>query len=158
MFVGCSEISVSVIGKHVQLVGIFETFCLPGDLLSFSVPGGDRKRLLGCGLLVGISTQADPTVTFSNVSGKSLQLYLKLALLHGGFCTFLKLYKWYQIAQSVTRDTAAYRAMSCFNLLYKMEKLSGEMFSLFVLIKNLLLLYETKYSRMLKQTTLLQIF
>ena len=58
MFVGCSEISTSVIVKHVPHVGIIRAFCLFfGDLLSFSVTGRQEK-LLGCGL-GGISTQAD---------------------------------------------------------------------------------------------------
>ena len=57
MPVGCSEISVIV--KHVRHVGIARTFCrVGGDLLSFSVLGGHNK-LLGYGLLEGISTQAD---------------------------------------------------------------------------------------------------
>ena len=39
MLVGCSEISISVVAKHVQYTGIIRGFfvCL-GDLLSFSVP------------------------------------------------------------------------------------------------------------------------
>ena len=44
MFVGCSEISISVIVKRVQDVGIIRGFCLPGgDLLSFSVAGETEK-------------------------------------------------------------------------------------------------------------------
>ena len=44
MFVGCSEIIISVIVKRVQDVGIIRGFCLPGgDLLSFSVAGGTEK-------------------------------------------------------------------------------------------------------------------
>ena len=39
----------------LELSGLLAYF---GDLLSFSVPGG-QKKLLGCGLLGGISTQAD---------------------------------------------------------------------------------------------------
>ena len=51
MFVGCSEIRINVIVKHVQHVGIIWTCSLPGaELLSFSVPWG-QKELLGCGLL-----------------------------------------------------------------------------------------------------------
>ena len=46
MFVGCSEISISVIVKHVQDIGIIS---------AFSVPGG-QKKVLGCGLPEGIST------------------------------------------------------------------------------------------------------
>ena len=42
MFVDCSEISINVIVKHVQHVGIIRTCSLPGmELwLSFSVPRG----------------------------------------------------------------------------------------------------------------------
>ena len=44
MFVGFSEISVSIAVKHVQNIGIIRTFCLPGrDLLSFLVPEGTEK-------------------------------------------------------------------------------------------------------------------
>ena len=39
----------------LELSGLLAYF---GDLLSFSVPGG-QKKLLGCGFLGGISTQAD---------------------------------------------------------------------------------------------------
>ena len=69
MFVGCSEISTSVIVKHKQHMEIIRAFCLPGgrgggeDLLSFSVPEGTEK-LLGRGLLGRISTQAD-TMNYS---------------------------------------------------------------------------------------------
>ena len=39
MVVGCSEISISVIVKHVTHWN-YQGFCLPGgDLLSFPVPG-----------------------------------------------------------------------------------------------------------------------
>ena len=51
MFADCSEISINVIVKHLQHVGIIWTCSLPGmGLLSFSVPGGTEK-LRGCGLL-----------------------------------------------------------------------------------------------------------
>ena len=53
MFVGCSEISISVIVKHVQHIGIGLFVCV-GDLLSFSVLGGRRTEKIG-----GISSQAD---------------------------------------------------------------------------------------------------
>ena len=44
MFVGCSDISISFIVKHVQQIKIIRAFCLPGgDSLSFSVPGGTKK-------------------------------------------------------------------------------------------------------------------
>ena len=44
MFVGCSEISINIIAKHVQHVGIICAFSLPGaDLLNFSVPRGTEK-------------------------------------------------------------------------------------------------------------------
>ena len=58
MFVGCSEISISVIVKYMQDIGIISAFCLPGrDFLSFSVPGG-QKKVLGCGLPEGSCTVA----------------------------------------------------------------------------------------------------
>ena len=45
MFVGCFEISLSVIvNEHVQSIGTIRAFCLPGrDLLRFSVPGGTEE-------------------------------------------------------------------------------------------------------------------
>ena len=46
---GCSEIIVSVIVKHLQHVEINRLFIYLGDLLSFSMPGG-QKKWLGCGL------------------------------------------------------------------------------------------------------------
>ena len=59
MFVSCSEISISGIGKYVKHVGIIRAFCLPGgDLLSFSRPGGTEK-IAGLWFARGISTQAD---------------------------------------------------------------------------------------------------
>ena len=42
MFVGCSEISISVIVKHVQHVEQGPFVCL-GGLLSFSMTGGTKK-------------------------------------------------------------------------------------------------------------------
>ena len=55
LFKGCFEISISVIVKHVQSIGIIRAFCLPGG----------QKKLLGCGLLGGISTQADTIKLFT---------------------------------------------------------------------------------------------
>ena len=50
MFVGCLEISKSVIVKHVQIIGIIKDFCLPeGTCYDFQYLGG--QKLLGCGLL-----------------------------------------------------------------------------------------------------------
>ena len=44
MFPSCSEITTSVIVKHVEHVGIIRAFCLHAmDVLSFSVPGGTEK-------------------------------------------------------------------------------------------------------------------
>ena len=43
LFVGCSEISINVIVKHVQIIGIISAFCLPEDLLSISVPWGTNR-------------------------------------------------------------------------------------------------------------------
>ena len=44
MFVGCSEISISVIVKHVQHMGIDRALSPWGGLISFSVPGGALKN------------------------------------------------------------------------------------------------------------------
>ena len=41
VFVGCSEISISVIAKHVQDVGIIRAFFYLGGLVS--MPGGTQK-------------------------------------------------------------------------------------------------------------------
>ena len=44
MFVGCFEISKSVIVKHVQSIGLSGLFvCLGGDLLRFALPGGTEE-------------------------------------------------------------------------------------------------------------------
>ena len=53
MFVGCSEISISVIVKHVQHIGIIRAFCLPGETCQVFQCPGRQKNLLDCGLLVG---------------------------------------------------------------------------------------------------------
>ena len=50
MCIGCFEISVSVVVKHVQSIGIIRTFCLPGGLV---------KILSVRDFLGGISIQAD---------------------------------------------------------------------------------------------------
>ena len=52
MFVVCSEISISVIVKHVQHIGIIRVFCLPGMGWGGGGVGVGAKKLLGCGLLV----------------------------------------------------------------------------------------------------------
>ena len=58
VFVGYFQISVSGVVKHVQSIGVIRAFvCLRG-LVKISVPRG-KKKLMGCGLLGGISTQAD---------------------------------------------------------------------------------------------------
>ena len=53
MFVVCSEISISVIVKHVQHIGIIRVFCLPG--MGGGGGGGGGKKIAGlwfaCGLL-----------------------------------------------------------------------------------------------------------
>ena len=44
MFVGYSEISMSVIVKHVRHIGIVRAFVLPGvNLINFSVSGGTEN-------------------------------------------------------------------------------------------------------------------
>ena len=55
MFVSC----INIIVKHVQRIGIIRAFCLPGGTFyGFQCLGG-QKKLLGCRLLGGISTQTD---------------------------------------------------------------------------------------------------
>ena len=55
MFVGCSEISISVIVKHVQHVGIIRVFCLPGGLNKFfSAWGGEAEKFAGLWFARGI--------------------------------------------------------------------------------------------------------
>ena len=59
MFIGCYEISIDVIVKHVQHVGIVWNFCQPwGNFYVFQCLG-TQKKLLGLGLRGGISIQAD---------------------------------------------------------------------------------------------------
>ena len=43
MSTGCSEISISVIVKHVKHVGIVRAFCLLGGLIKFSSACGRQK-------------------------------------------------------------------------------------------------------------------
>ena len=61
MFVGCFEISISaiIVNKHVQSIGIFRTFCLPGGTCYGFQCFGGQKNMLGCGLLGGFCTHAD---------------------------------------------------------------------------------------------------
>ena len=47
MFVGCSEIGISIIVKHVQHVGIIRAFCLPGGLVKFFQCLGRQKKTAG---------------------------------------------------------------------------------------------------------------
>ena len=59
MFLGCSEISINVIAKHVQHVGIILAYSLPwADLLSFSAPEGTEK-IAGLWFAMNISTRDD---------------------------------------------------------------------------------------------------
>ena len=44
MFVGCSEIIISVIVKHGQHIGIIRAFCLPGELVKFFSVWEDRTK------------------------------------------------------------------------------------------------------------------
>ena len=58
MFVGCSEIIISVIVRHEQHTGIIRACCVPGETyLVFQYLGG-QKKLLSQGLLGGSVTQA----------------------------------------------------------------------------------------------------
>ena len=53
MVVGCSEINIGVIVKHVQQIGIIRAFCVPGTTHYVFQYLGEQKKLLSCGLLVG---------------------------------------------------------------------------------------------------------
>ena len=66
MFVSYSEVSVNVINKHVQHVGIIGAFCLSGGTLCFSVPFGGKgtEKIVALWFARGwdkggVSTQAD---------------------------------------------------------------------------------------------------
>ena len=59
MFVGCSEIRIHVIVKHVRHAGITWAFYL----------GGATEKILGCGLLGVISTQADTVELSKDIFG-----------------------------------------------------------------------------------------
>lgn len=67
MFFDCSEVIISVVVKHLQLLGLF--ICL-ADLLSFPVPG-EQKKLQDSGLPGGIGTHADPVS--SEINSKLLR-------------------------------------------------------------------------------------
>ena len=59
MFVGCSEISINVIVKHAQHVGIVSACSLPwADLLSFSV-SDETEKISGLWFTRNVSTQAN---------------------------------------------------------------------------------------------------
>ena len=72
MLLGCSEISINVIAEHVQHAGMSAW----GDLFRFSVPG-KKKKLLGCGLLGGISIQVD-TMDYEKFKNITESIYLRL--------------------------------------------------------------------------------
>ena len=60
MLVGCYEISINVIVKPKQHLGIVWPFCLPmGETFLFFQCLGGENELLDCDLLEGTSTQAD---------------------------------------------------------------------------------------------------
>ena len=62
MFVGCSEITVSVIVKHDQHIGIIRTFCVPeATYFSFSATRVTEK-IAEFWFARGISTQAGTIV------------------------------------------------------------------------------------------------
>ena len=59
MFAGCSEISINVIVKHAQHVGIISACSLPwADLVGFSVSHGTEK-IYGLWFARNVSTQAN---------------------------------------------------------------------------------------------------
>ena len=72
MFVGCSEISITVIVTCATRWNYQGFLSAWGDLLSFSVPKG-QKKLLGCGLLGGAGGGSVPRLT----------LYYKSLLIEG---------------------------------------------------------------------------
>ena len=51
--ISCFEISVSVIVKHVESIGIIRVFFLPRESCSDFHCLGGQKKLLGCDLLGG---------------------------------------------------------------------------------------------------------
>ena len=65
MVEGCSEISMNIIVKYVQHVGIIWTFCLLwGELLIFSVREGDWKNYWVVVCKGVVNTQAGTTMNF----------------------------------------------------------------------------------------------
>ena len=62
MLVGCFEISISVIVKHVQNIGTIRTFCLSEGISEAFLPGRQKKLLDRSLLGVGISAQAETTI------------------------------------------------------------------------------------------------
>ena len=65
MCVGCFEISISVVVKHVQSIGIVRAFCLPGGLVKILSARGTEEIAGLCfarGGGGGVSTQADTMV------------------------------------------------------------------------------------------------
>ena len=67
----------NIIVKYVQHVGIILLSAWGGSaFLSFSLPGGDRKKMLGCGLLAEISTQSDTMPNVTILTSLKLQNFL----------------------------------------------------------------------------------
>ena len=73
MCVSCFEIGINVIVKHVKSIGIIRNFCLPGGTCQDFECLGGQKKLLGCGLLGGISTQTDTMPWFWTGSKRCLK-------------------------------------------------------------------------------------
>ena len=53
MVVGCSEINIGVIVKHVQQIGIIRAICVSWATYYVFQYLGEQKKLLSCGLLGG---------------------------------------------------------------------------------------------------------
>ena len=62
MLVGCFEIIIIIVVKHVQNIETIKTFCLSEGSSYVFLPGGHKKLLACCLLSVGISTQAETMV------------------------------------------------------------------------------------------------
>ena len=69
MFVGCFEISTSIIDKHIQNIGTIRAFCLPGGPVKIFITlrgRGGTEEIAGLWFARGISTQAD-TMDIRNI-------------------------------------------------------------------------------------------
>ena len=78
VFVGCSEIGVSVINKYVQHTEITRALCLPrGGLVKFFSAWGDRKNCWVLFIKAAINTQSETIIT-EGIFNQSQQYLLKI--------------------------------------------------------------------------------